>query len=304
MIIKKQAQQHVEIILLIILFMFYGSIFTLQKKIIENTEPFFTIGSRMVIAGILILTYIKFKYKKFNIKKNHYYYFFLLSFYNIYLTNILEIYGLSKLESSKVCLLYSLSPFLSFIVAAFSLKEKITKKKILGLFIGLIGILIGTKNTEQSFTSIIKKKEGELATILAVFFSVIGWIQLKKLLNLNYSPILSNGISMFFGGIFILIHSALKKENWISLDTTSNTMQYLLLTLITIIISNLICYNLFGFLLKKFSVTFMNFTGLITPIFAEILGKIFLNEKVTIFFFLSIPIIFLGLIIFYKEEIK
>lgn len=297
---EEQKKQCIEIILLLIIFILYASVFTLQKKIIENTEPLFAIGSRMFLAGIIILFYILYKNEKFSIKKNHLYSFFLLSLYNIYLTNVFEIYGLCKIESSKACLIYSLAPFLSFFITQFSLKEKITKKKILGLFIGLVGILIGTKNTEQK--TLFTYNNGEFMIILAVFFSIIGWIQLKKILNLNYSLFLANGISMITGGTFILIHSFLNGENWIYNNLNSNIKSYLSLTTITIIISNLICYNLFSFLLKKFSVTFMNFTGLITPIFAGIFGYIFLQEKITIYFLTSIPIIFIGLIIFYKEE--
>lgn len=295
-----KEKNYYYLILLSILFIFCASIFTLQKKIITDAEPFFAIGSRMLCAGLLILIWVKWKKNIYilTILKKNYYNFFLLSFYNIYLTNIFEIYGLTKLDSSKVCLIYSLSPFLTLIITFFMLNEKITKKKLIGLCIGFIGVLIGIQNIKTIQLSI--KKE-EFSIFLAVIFSIIGWIQLKKLLKLNYSILLTNGLSMFIGGIFIIIHSILVGENWNYIPII-NIKKYLYNTIITIIISNFLCYNLFGFLLKQFSITFINFFGLITPIFTGIFGYIFLKETINIFFIISIPIIFYGLTIFYKEE--
>ncbi|HIH2762251.1 MAG TPA: hypothetical protein ACYCC8_00935 [Candidatus Azoamicus sp.] len=79
---------------------------------------------------------------------------------------------------------------------------------------------------------------------------------------------------MFFGGILILIHSYLLDESWNTLLITEykNFFYY---TLLTSLISNIICYNLFGYLLKYFSTTFMTFTGLITPFFASFFGLFF-----------------------------
>jgi drug/metabolite transporter (DMT)-like permease len=299
---KITKQTFTDLLLIILLFVLFASIFTLQKKTLSTAEPFFTIGSRMFIAGLILLLYTKYKYKE-QIKtlKKHYLTLFLLSLYNIYLTNVFEIYGLTYIDSSKVCLIYSLSPFFSLLLTHFIIHENITKKKILGLLIGLLGIFIGIQTTKNNGLFTLTLKKEELSIIFAVLFSTIGWIQLKKIIILNYNIITANGISMFFGGILILLHSLIFGENWNILPII-NVKNYLILTLTTIIISNVICYNLFGFLLKKFSVTFMNFAGLTTPIFAGIFGYIFLQETITIFFIISIPIIFLGLLIFYGEE--
>jgi len=106
---------------------------------------------------------------------------------------------------------------------------------------------------------------------------------------------------MFFGGIFILMTSFFTNENWnpIPVNDISNFLSF---TILTAIISNIICYNLFGYLLKYFSATFMTFSGLMTPFFAAFWGHFFLNENITWHFFLSVIIFFIGLLIFYMEE--
>lgn len=257
----------------------------------------------MTIAGIIIFLYalkkhiIKITYP--NIK-----FFIYLAIFNIYLNSIFEIWGLNNMSSSKACMIYSISPFLTALIAFIMLNEKLTKKKIIGLIIGISGLipLINVKTIDEfkidtiSFFSL-----SEISLILSVIFSVLGWVYLKKIITLGYSHITANSISMLIGGILTLFHSYTSGEIWNPLPII-NYKNFFYYTIITCVISNIICYNLFGYLLKYFSATFMTFAGLITPFFASFFGFIFLKEAITINFFISIIIFFLGLMIFYKEE--
>lgn len=239
-----------------------------------------------------------------NIKFSEIKFFIYLAIFNIYLNSIFEIWGLNNMSSSKACMIYSISPFLTAIIAFFLLKEKMTKKKIIGLIIGISGLIpiINVKTIEElNINNISFFSMSEISLILSVIFSVLGWISLKKIITLGYSYITANSISMLLGGILTLIHSYLSGECWTPFPIIEykNFFYY---TFLTCIISNIICYNLFGYLLNFFSTTFMTFSGLITPFFASLFGFIFLKEMITTNFFLSIIIFLLGLIIFYKEE--
>ena len=288
-------------ILVILLFALFASIFSLQKISLSYADPFFLIGFRMTLAGLLLILY-KHKIKKINIK--HIKYFVLLSIFNIYLTNIFEIWGLNNMSSAKACMIYSLSPFMTAVIAFFILKEMLSKKKLAGLFFGFLGLvpMICLKTYEEyNVNMFFMFSFSELALILSVFFSVLGWIILKKIIHLGYSFVHANALSMFFGGMLILGHSFLFGETW-SPVPVSNIKYFLFYTIITCVISNMICYNLFGYLLKYFSTTFMTFSGLMTPFFASFFGWLFLNEVITWHFFVSLFLFTLGLIIFYKEE--
>ncbi len=285
------------------LFALFASIFSLQKISLNYSEPFFLIGFRMTLAGLIMLLYTL-KLQIIRIKYSEIKFFIYLALFNIYLNSIFEIWGLNNMSSSKACMIYSISPFLTAIIAFFFLNETITKKKIIGLIIGISGIIpiINVKTVEElNIDNISFFSMSEISLILSVIFSVLGWISLKKIITLGYSYITANSISMLTGGILTLIHSYLSGESWTPLPIIEykNFFYY---TLLTCAISNLICYNLFGYLLKYFSTTFMTFAGLITPFFASLFGFFFLNEIITINFFLSIIIFLLGLIIFYKEE--
>lgn len=294
----------IRFLLVLVLFALFASIFSLQKISLNYSEPFFLIGSRMTLAGsvILIANLLNKKFKKINTKDIKF--FIYLAIFNIYLNSIFEIWGLKNMSSAKACMIYSISPFLTALISFFLLNEKITKKKLIGLILGILG-LISTTNIKTSEEITINNffffSMAEISLILSVIFSVIGWILLKKIIKLGYSYITANAVSMSIGGILTLIHSYLSGENWnpMPIIEYKNFIYY---TILTCLISNIICYNLFGYLLKFFSTTFMTFAGLVTPFFASLFGFLFLKEIITLNFVIAISLFFLGLIIFYKEE--
>ena len=263
----------------------------------------------MVLAGILLLCITL--YRKRSIfktlrKGKGLYEICILAITNIYITNVLELWGLKYLTSFKTCFLYSLSPFLSALIAYLSWGEKLNRKKQIGLLVGFCGflpMLVSTTSLEQAVGEIWIFSWAELAVLGAVLFSVYGWIILKELIHTHKTdPLLANGWSMLLGGILALMHSAVF-EGLYPIPVT-NFPIFIKCTLLLIVISNVIAYNLYGHLLKRFSPTFMSFAGLSTALFSAFFGWLFLDEKVTLVFFFSLSVVFLGLFLFYREELK
>ena len=294
--------------LVVLLFAMFASLFTLQKVTLNYAEQFFQVGTRMTFAGILLLGFVYlFDKQNFKFKLSHAKVLILFSLAAIYVTNICEIWGINNMVSSKACLLYSLSPFLAALVAYVVLKEKLSGKKIWGMLIGFFGLLPITytqTSSELNSGTFFIFTAAELAIFSAVLCSSYGWILLKKIISeYKYSPVMANGIAMTIGGMLALIHSYLAGENWNPVPV-SEYKPFILYSLSMCLISNIICYNLYGYLLKRFSATFIAFTGLVTPIFASLFGWLFLHETITWHFFASIAMFSIGLTLFYQEEIK
>ncbi len=293
----------------ILLFALFASLFGISKASLEYSQPFFLIGSRMLFAGIILLIhqFIWNRKQYSNFKFSHFIHLFILGFLAIYLTNVAEIWGIQHMLSAKACLIYSLSPFLAALVAYFTLKETLNSKKWIGLiigFVGLIPIFMSQTPGEELIGSIGGISLPELALLVATLCSVYGWILLKKIINeFKYSPLMANGVSMAIGGFLALAHSYFVGENWDPVPVTQMG-PFVLNTLLMCLISNIVCYNLYGFLLKRYSATFMSFAGLVTPIFASFFGWFFLNETITWHFFASIALFSVGLTIFYQQELK
>lgn len=294
--------------LVILLFALFASLFGLNKETLNYSEPFFLIGSRMAFAGLLLISHqvIFNRDGLLKIKIADLTPLFLLGFVNIYLTNIAEIWGIQHMASAKACLIYSLSPFLAALVAYLVLKERLNSKQWLGLcigFLGLIPIFMAKSSGTEMSMQIAWLSGAEIALLIAVLSSVYGWTLLKKLVQTHhYQPLLANGISMLIGGLLALLHSYLAGEAWTPIPVTA-LKPFMHNTLWMCLISNIICYNLYGYLLKYYSATFMAFAGLITPFFAAFFGWYFLNELISWHYLVAILIFLIGLTLFYQEEL-
>lgn len=288
-------------------FFIWSTSFTIGKATLEASPPIFLTGARMLLGGLIILLFLAaLRRQDLKIKRHHLFPLILLSLTSVYLTNVFEFWGLQYLTAAKACFIYSLSPFLSALFSYFQFKEKLTARKLLGLVIGFVGfvpVLLSQSGAEELIGGLSFLSWAELALIGATITSVYGWILLRKLgKDEGMSPIMANGSSMCLGGLFALIHS-LFIDSWAPTPIT-NYGQFFQGILLMIVISNLICYNLYGWLLKRFTATFLSFAGLMTPLFAAFFGWMFLKETVTWSFFLSVGIISLGLWLVYSEELR
>jgi len=290
-----------------LLYALFASVFTISKTALEYAQPFFLIGTRMMFAGLILLAYqFIFKKQTLSFKQPVWIKLFQLALFNIYLTNVFEFWGLRYLTSFKTCFIYSLSPFISALLCYVMFSEKLNTKKMLGLGIGFLGflpILISQTAGEEQAGHFFIFSWAELSVMLAATLSVYGWIILKQLINDHgLSPLFANGMSMLIGGAMALSHS-LMVEEWNPIPTT-NFYIFLECTVLLIIISNLVCYNLYGYLLKKYSAVFMSFAGFTTPLFTALFGWFFLGEVVTWPFYLSFLLVVCGLWIYDQDEIN
>lgn len=293
--------------LVFLLYALFASVFTISKTGLEIAQPYFFVGSRMTIAGLLLLSYLfLFHRSQFSFNKTQLFRLFCLSLFNIYLTNTFEFWGLQYLTSSKTCFIYSLSPFMSALLCQMILKESLSAKKWIGMgigFLGILPILLSMSTAEERAGQFLIFSWAELAVMGAALCSCYGWILLKQSISQDgLTPLMANGVSMLAGGVMALGHSY-ATENWSPVPVTDLTT-FIVCAGLLIIISNFICYNMYGWLLNKFSATFISCAGLSTPLFTAFFGWLFLGEQISWIFFASLAILSLGLLLFYQEEFK
>ncbi len=294
--------------LVFLTFFVWSTSFTLAKTTLECGPPIFLTGVRMFLGGILILALLAiFKRSDFKIKKHQFFPLILLAVSAVYLTNVFEFWGLQYLTAAKACFIYSLSPFLSALFSYIEFKEKMTSRKLMGLLVGFVGffpVLLSQSGAEELVGGFSFLSWAEVALIVATITSVYGWILLRKLGKDKdgMSPVMANGTSMCLGGVFALTHS-LFADSW-SPTPITNYSGFFQGVILMIVISNLICYNLYGWLLKRFTATFLSFAGLMTPLFAAFFGWLVLGETVSWTFFVSVGIISIGLWLVYSEELR
>ena len=227
----------------------------------------------------------------------------MLIFCNIYLTNVCERWGLQYLTSVKTAFIYNLSPFFSAIFSYFLLSERMTFKKWLGLSIGFFGFIpFFVQQQEHASGRFLMFSWAELALITAAIATVIGWIGMRKLVLSGYSPIVGNGISMLIGGLMI-IPTSMMIEPWSPLPVR-DWPHALIFIGITTFISYIIAYNMYGWLLSRYTATFLTMAGLTSPLFTALFGWTLLGESISWTFIFSMVMVSIGLYLFHSQEIK
>ncbi|NGX40283.1 MAG: S-adenosylmethionine/S-adenosylhomocysteine transporter [Candidatus Anoxychlamydiales bacterium] len=291
------------------LFAMWSSCFAIGKMAIFSSTPLFFTAIRMLFASILILGFMLLKKKsQLKVSKKQLGAICLLAILSMYLNNALEFYGLKYISASKTCFIYSLTPIFAAILSYFHFKEKLTPMKILGMAVALLGIIpvfFMQSGSEKLNSSFFHLSLPEIAVIAAVFLSVYGWILLRKLVKDNaVSPLTANGIGMLLGGIFAITHSLIL-DKWTPIPVAAgHSGAFIQGIVFYTIISNVICYNLYGYLLKRFTATFMSFVGLLSPIFASFSEWILLKTPPSPLILGSTCVIIFGLWLVYKAELK
>lgn len=295
----------------LVIFMYgaWSSVFSLGKMALESSPPIFLTSIRMLFAAVILLGWLFIKDRKsLKIGKKQILPLIALAIFSIYLTNILEFWGLQHLTAAKTCFIYSLSPFFAAIFSYLHFGEKMNKKKMLGMLIGFAGfvpVLRMQTGDEGLFQAFSLFSWPELAIMGAALFSVYGWVLLRILVKKQtLSPMYANGYSMLIGGTMAFIHS-LFIDHWNPIPVAAGKMGPFIQGIILMtLVSNILCYNLYGYMLKKYTATFLSFMGLLSPIFASLSSWLILGETPSWQILLSTSVVSLGLFIVYQAELK
>ena len=196
--------------LIFILYLLMASTFTLAKTAVFYMHPIYFIGLRMIIAGGALLGYL------FWFKKEHWrsiasdrWQFAKIIIFHIYCAYVFEFWALQYLTSSKTCLLYNLSPFITALLTYFLFNHKLSAQKWMGLIVGfaaMLPILVAHTVQENALIGWGFLSLPELALLFAVASAAYGWIIMKDLvLHKGYNPMMVNGTGMIGGGIAALL---------------------------------------------------------------------------------------------------
>ncbi len=322
--------------LIFLTFFFFASAMSANKILLSALSPALLTGLRMLIAGSILFIYLSItKKQRLTVAQvtDNIPGLISIAVLTTYIPSLLKAYSLSKMPSGKWALYGSLEPFITALFSYFLLSERLTLRKIIGMglgFFGMIGIHMSTYR--GSFESFAFFSYPELAALTAMFVSRYGWLKIASLLKRNiYEPTQINSITMLISGVLALLTVyiqdiyyyitgyMLHEEpyssfsigtlgmnlpifSYIPFSSMSATAALLFFLSYTIIVGNLLAYNLYAKLLKQYSVTFVSLSGFSIPIFVSLLGWLFLGEQLNPSFIVACVVTFIGLYIFFQEE--
>lgn len=283
--------------MLLILFMYAITTLPLSKALLNQIQPFFLISIRMIVAGILLLLVYGIMHKKSAVlPKKQIFLFIQVILYALLIPYFLRYWGFQHANHPRADLLYMSGPLITYLLTALFDIENMTPLKSISLLLGYCGLLLFFGNPLIAYGKD-QFAMADLAIIVSVASFTYGWIVIRKLIvNHNYNPILINGICMLCAGISSLFLAA----HYETFVITGNVFQCIILLAALISISNLCAHTMYAFLVKKYSLTFLQLCSLTTPVFIRfrqvlwgttefslllIIGSLIIGLSITLFYF-------------------
>ena len=155
-----------------------------------------------VIGGSILFFFIYFFIVKERVKKKDFFRLMLCGLFGVAINQLFFFEGLNLTTPINAAIIMTISPVLVIITSAIIIKEKITVRKIIGIFLGLIGACILILNSgdisfkNDFFTGNI------LVLINATSYAI--YLVLVKTLMKRYNPITVMFYVFIFGLIFVL----------------------------------------------------------------------------------------------------
>lgn len=292
-------------ILIVVLYAFLASTFILAKKSLAFASPCFLIGFRMTLAGLFLFGYHYFHTKNLKLPAcGDRWLFFKMTLFHIYLAFVLEFWALQYITALKTTMIYALTPFIAAFLSYILLGEKLTILKTVGIIIGCVGlvpVLLAGVSGQEALTALGSFTIPESVLLVSVVSSCYAWFLVKELMNKGYTLGFINGVAMFGGGIMSLI-TAFLVEPVGSMVTAWGPFLWWVLALI--VVANLMVYNLYGYLLRHYSLTLMTVAGFLTPTFGTVFEWLFMDGAVTWHYAVSLALVTVGLIVFCWHDLR
>lgn len=278
--------------------------YTVSKLVMEVAQPMVTVAFRMAGAGLLyLLWFVFFNKKNYQIRVQVLKHIALYGILSIFLGYTLDFWGLRYVYSVKMVIIYNITPFFTALFSYWYFNEKLNARKWFAMVLGFGALLptLLTHDAEFMYGNILFFSLPEVAILLSSFTYSWGLMHMRIAVRQYQCPsALLNGGAMALGGLLAFFATPL----FDFYPYVADTYLFCWYTLYMIIGANLVCFSGYALLMQRYSVTLITFAGFISTIFTFFFGSFFLGEPLRWSLLLSALGVFIGLCIFYFEELK
>ena len=282
-----------NILLIGSLFGFHGLLN--RSLLIDNVNEIFIVTARITIVAFLLGIYCTKDFiKEINIS------FFLkgslTGILAIFIPGWTFIYALKHISSGLQSIFISTIPlFTVFWVFLFFKEEKITKLKIISVFVGLLGLVLLFLSGSTGLSN-----EGNLLTGGILALIGVQGLALSNITNKKHSQYIPAKTYLFtqwiVGGFISIILFFILGGEFEVLDS------FELFRLIGLVFIDIFNYSLFFYTIKRLSATFTTLVDYVVPTVGIAVGYLFLDEIVNNIFYVTLMLIFISLYLAVKDE--
>ncbi|HVO75655.1 MAG TPA: EamA family transporter [Ignavibacteriaceae bacterium] len=259
-------------------YIIWGSTYLAIRYAVETIPPFFMMGSRSLLAGLVLYSLSRFK-EKSGIKRENLLPLFIIGTLFFLVAHGLLAWSQQYVPSGLAAVLVASEPLWILLLEFVFIRDtRVKLKGIIGLILGFIAIafLILSLN-KVSFNN--TNFTGSLTIILCTLSWGTGAVY-SRVAKIPKSAALSAGMELIIGGGLLLLTGFLFKENQVLVLTKISARSALSLGYL-IIFGSVITFTAYVWLLGRTSATRISTHTYVNPIIAVFLGWIIGGENVS-----------------------
>ena len=279
--------------LLVFLGVIWASAFFNIKIATDSFGPITIAFIRVLLGSIPLIILCLYKNIKIEVFSKDWPWFATIGFVNMVFPFFLIAYGVKEVQSNLAAILMSTSPLTSTLLAHFFLKEeKINILKVTGVLIGFSGIV-------YLFSDNFLINENNIFSALCILIGslgyVVGGILTYKISNKKNENVTAS--ILIWATIILLPICFYFEKPW---NYSPSLTSVVSITYLGVIATGLAWVLRFK-VLKENGLVFQSQVAYLIPIFAVILGYVFLNELITFKVIIALIAIVIGIFIVKKS---
>jgi len=259
------------------------------KISLSGLGVFTTAGLRFGMSIFIIFVWAKITRRSFNIKKGQARQLLIISVLFTLQLSLLY-FGLSKTNASRGTLLINLQPFFVLFLAHYFIPgDRITKKKIMGLFMGFAGmalVFLGKKGITADV------QLGDFMIVITAFLWACNTAYIKRIIN-EFDPFQIVLYPMIFSVPFFFLAGFIWDSTMIG-DVNLKVLGSLLYQGLLTASFGFVVWNS---LLQKYGAVSLHSFIFIMPIAGVLLGGVVLGEPITFNILLALLLIVSGILV-------
>jgi len=278
---------------MIALVVMFGSAFMLTKISVQEYPPTIVAGGRIIIAAIVLIVLSLFRGDSFSFLKSHWLLLVALGFFGCSLPFYLISWGQQTVDSSIAGILMAIMPLTTIVLAHFFVSgERLTPNRVIGFVLGFLGILV---LFGPSALANLDTDAGRLVAMLAILAGAVSYaintIIAKRLPNESFVAL--SAAVMAFASIMMLPAMFFIDQTW---QLSVQSIEFLSLILLGIFPTALATIIYFA-IIARVGPSFLSQINYLIPVWAVIIGILFLNETVGINAIIALAMILIGIAI-------
>ncbi len=268
--------------------MIWSLSFLIFKILLVNFEPETLVFYR-IIFGFMAIVIIRALWKQPSFNTHNFYYWIALAICNTVIPFYFIANAMHYVDTGTASIFNAFTPFSALILAHFfTYDEKIKVRKLLGLLIATIGIIIVANVTYFSLAN--NNLMGGILILIACFFYGVSAIIVRKM---PYDTPVNTTFMMLLCGSIMLAPFGTSSSDFVKLFNIEIFLSYF-------VIGSLgtgSVFVLFYLLVKRAGATNATLTTLATPAFTMLLGTFILYEPFEFTDFLGMSLIGMGILL-------